>query len=180
MKNPCKPIGLGCNNYQLAVSIGNRPELPEYQSMTGIHPVSSGEITNIGLQCGNGWRKVFNVYAKLVFGLADQQFNRVEQCTSWQEYRDAKLLQAASRTALIFGAPSSTTIKSAHKSVEIICGKTHANNLIDNQLIDSQFEWLDSEFAINRHSRCIVCPYFDYRQLSNIKIERLIGLIRSF
>jgi hypothetical protein len=38
---------------------------------------------------------------------------------------------------------------------------------------------LDNDFAINRSLKIIVCPYFDYRQLSNIKIERLAELIVS-
>jgi len=168
--------GLGCKNYRLAVSIGNRPELPEYQTLNGIQPVSKGEIANIGLQCGNGWRKVFNVYAKLIFGLADAQYDLVANCRSWQEYRDNLLLHPNSQTALIFGAAAARPISNR---VHIICGKTHANQLTESKLIDNQFNWLDSEFAVDKHNRSIICPYFDYRQLSNIKIERLIELIRS-
>ncbi|MEP1742517.1 MAG: hypothetical protein ABJI60_19805 [Kangiellaceae bacterium] len=170
------PIGLGSENYQIAVAIGNRPELPEYQVLNSIQPVSKCEIANIGLQCGNGWRKVFNVYAKLIFSLANAQYDLVADCRSWQEYRDNLLLQPNSQTALIFGAAAARPISNR---VHIICGKTHANQLIESKQIDNQFNWLDSEFAVDKHNRSIICPYFDYRQLSNIKIERLIELIRS-
>ena len=176
MTQPHTAIGLGCQNYQLAVFIGNRPEMPEYQELDSIQPVSKGEITNIGLQCGNGWRKVFNVYAKLVFSLADKEFDWVGNYQSWQAYRDSLLLQPESRTALIFGAARTTPQSSV---VNIICGKTHAVNLMESNQIDKQFQWLDSEFAVNHLSRSIICPYFDYRQLSNVKIDRLVALIRN-
>jgi hypothetical protein len=37
--------------------------------------------------------------------------------------------------------------------------------------------WLDDEFAIDKEHNLIVCPYFDYRQLSNNKIIRSIAII---
>lgn len=169
-------VGLGVQNYRLALSIGNRPNMPVYKNLCSIQPVASGEIKNIGLQCGNGWRKVFNVYAKLVFSLADDKFDLVGDCENWQAYRDNLLLQPESRTALIFGA---TTATSQPDRIHIICGKTHAANLMETNQIDKQFEWFDSEFAVNPFDRSIICPYFDYRQLSNVKIDRLVTLIRN-
>jgi hypothetical protein len=38
---------------------------------------------------------------------------------------------------------------------------------------------LDNDFVIWPTKKLIICPYFDYRQLSNVKIERLVELIRS-
>ncbi len=179
-------MGLGCCNYQLGVVIGNRPEIEEYQDLTNIQPVSNGEIANIGLQCGNGWRKVFNVYAKLLFCLAEADrtanldislnLSLVRDFKNWQDYRESLLLQKSSQTALIFGE---VTISPKANQIHILSGKTHAKNLIAKQLVDPQFDWLDSEFAVNRAARSIICPYFDYRQLSNIKIERLVKLISS-
>jgi len=36
---------------------------------------------------------------------------------------------------------------------------------------------VDNDFSVNREQRIIVAPYFDYRQLSNKKLEVLMGLI---
>ena len=37
-------------------------------------------------------------------------------------------------------------------------------------------KWLDSRFAIN-DAGMIVCPYFDYRQLSDERIRYLVSLL---
>jgi hypothetical protein len=63
--------------------------------------------------------------------------------------------------------------------VHIICGKGHAKALINSGKLVDNLVWLDDEFAIDRENKLIVCPYFDYRQLSNIKIERLAYLLQS-
>ena len=52
----------------------------------------------------------------------------------------------------------------------------------DQVLVDANAKgliltWLDNDFAINPDIGLIVCPYFDYRQLSNIKIESLAELM---
>jgi hypothetical protein len=64
--------GLGDQYAQFNVYIANIPAFSEYSSLGCIKPLSSGEIHAIGLACGNGWRKVFNVYAKLLFALNDE------------------------------------------------------------------------------------------------------------
>jgi len=58
-------------------------------------------------------------------------------------------------------------------------GRTYAKSLVNSQLLTAPLTWLDDEFAINKEARVIVCPYFDYRQLSNIKIVRLAQLMKS-
>lgn len=55
-------------------------------------------------------------------------------------------------------------------------GRTYARALVNSGRLDVPLTWLDHEFAINAASRVIVCPYFDYRQLSNLKIDRLAAL----
>ena len=40
-----------------------------------------------------------------------------------------------------------------------------------------KLQWLDNDFAIDVKNNLIVCPYFDYRQLTNEKIQRLAGLL---
>ena len=39
--------------------------------------------------------------------------------------------------------------------------------------------WLNEHFAISEQHKLIVCPYLDYRQLSNARIEQLIGLVQQ-
>lgn len=174
-------IGFGSQDYQIAVYIANRPPIYEYQQLAQLTPLTTGEITSIGQQCGNGWRKVFNVYAKLLYALDKEQFSFTTFASTWQQYRDSFLLQTDSKTSLLFSAPQLKTIKnnSNQKAVHIIMGKTHAKALLSKGLLDVELSWLDNEFAINRAQRVIVCPYFDYRQLSNVKIERLAELIKG-
>jgi hypothetical protein len=54
-------------------------------------------------------------------------------------------------------------------------GKSFSEGILEGTAL----EWLDKDFAVNRAQNIIVCPYFDYRQLSNIKIQSLAELIIS-
>jgi len=174
-------IGFGSDDYQIAVYIANRPPIYEYQQLEQLTALTTGEITYIGQHCGNGWRKVFNVYAKLLYALDKEQFNFATFASTWQQYRDDFLLQTHSKTSLLFSAPQLKPIKhnANQKAVHIIMGKTHAKSLLSTGELDVELIWLDNEFAINRSQRVIVCPYFDYRQLSNVKIDRLAELIKG-
>ena len=174
-------IGFGTADYQIAVYIANRPPIYEYQQLDQLTALTTGEITHIGQHCGNGWRKVFNVYAKLLYALDKEQFNFASFAPTWQQYRDDFLLQPHSKTSLLFSAPQLKPIphNANQKAVHIIIGKTYAKSLLSTGLLDIELIWLNSEFAINRSERVIVCPYFDYRQLSNVKIECLAELIKG-
>ena len=176
-----RDIGFGSEEYEVAVYIANRPPIYEYQQLEQLTPLTTGEITSIGQQCGNGWRKVFNVYAKLLYALDKEQFSFTNFDSTWQQYRDRFLLQTDSKTSLLFSAPQLKTIKSNsnQKAVHIIMGKTHAKALLSTGALNVELSWLDNEFAINCSQRVIVCPYFDYRQLSNVKIEKLAELIKG-
>lgn len=169
-------FGLGDQFAQFNVYIANLPMFSEYSSLTCMKPLSTGEIHAIGQASGNGWRKVFNVYAKLLFALNAENIVSLQGAKSWQHFRDHVLLQGLSNTRLLFSAPHLDNIKDPNNNaVHIIMGKTYANSLnLPHQLI-----WLDYDFAIDTHSKLLVCPYFDYRQLSNIKIMRLVELIKK-
>ena len=169
-------IGLGDVNFKLAAYIENRPAFMGLAQLQSCQPLVDGEIAAIGQACGNGWRKVFNVYAKLIDSLPLTAFNLGQQQTSWQAYRDEFLLQSGSQTALLFSPP---VIDPKRQQYHLIMGRTYAKKLVNQELISSPLTWLDNEFAINRHDKFIVCPYFDYRQLSNTKITHLSGLIQS-
>ncbi|MFB0981490.1 MAG: hypothetical protein QMC62_11320 [Alteromonadaceae bacterium] len=169
-------IGLGCTDFTIAVYIANKPNMLEYQQLTHISPLTLGEINAINQACGNGWRKIFNVYAKLLYALDKHNFLYSEFAPTWQKYRDSFLLQPRSQTALLFSPPLiSTTTKSLH----IIGGKTYAKQLLATGQLIANFVWLDDEFAIDKAQNLVVCPYFDYRQLSNSKIEKLSYLLKE-
>lgn len=172
--------GLGDTKALLNVYIANIPTFDFGAKGQSMHPLEEGDIYACGQACGNGWRKVFNVYAKLVYAAALPTLG-AKTFDSWQEYRDKKLLQVGSSTSLHFRPPAQISAKHDQQtqldssSIHIVMGRTYAKTLdLGDQLV-----WLDEEFAINKERGIIVCPYFDYRQLSNIKIVRLVGLIEQ-
>ena len=169
-------IGLGCRKFNIAVYLANTPAMPEYNHLNNVHALANGDIAHIGMTCGNGWRKVFNVYSKLLYELDPICFSYQLLAPTWQAYRDGFLLHKDSGTALLFSPP---LLNQCNECIHIISGKTYAKELINNGCILTSLIWLDEHFAIDSVNRVIVCPYFDYRQLSNIKIERLAKLIKT-
>ncbi|WOH38666.1 hypothetical protein RI844_05465 [Thalassotalea fonticola] len=175
-KNIKPSAGFGNESARIKVYIDNRPPLEQYQQLSKVVPIQAGEILEIGRLTGNHWRKIFNVYAKLCFELSPSSFN------TWQVLRDQQLLQKGSQQALLFNQTSfhQYTKQSSADDIHIIMGRTFASSLINNNQFSADLLWLNEEFAINKTFRLIVCPYFDYRQLSNIKISYLVTLINSF
>ncbi len=171
-------IGFGCTHFTFAVYIENPPIMSEYNNLIGIQPLQSGEINLINQACGNGWRKVFNVYAKLLFALNTQFFEFTNVAPTWQQYRDTLLLQQGSKTALLFSPPKLMTA-ATDNIIHIVCGRTYAKKMLNNKVLMAELKWLNEEFAIDINNKVIVCPYFDYRQLSNQKIEQLSEMITS-
>jgi hypothetical protein len=159
-------IGIGDSHCKLAIYIGNRPPLKEYLERKTLVPATNGELTRIANETGNHWRKIFNIYAKLGYMLDPKSF------PTWQIYRDNFLLTEGSQQALLF---NNTLIPEASGGISIICGKTHAMTIV----IERSLQWIDNDFAVDLSRRLIVTPYFDYRQLSNVKLEKLVGQICS-
>lgn len=190
--------GLGANQARVNVYIGNRPNYQNFPIIDQLQALNDGDIEAINRECGNGWRKVFNVYAKLIFAWrsADATLNAQltgAKCQSWQAYRDHFLLQELSQTALIF-PPLEINSQSVPVHVDprhngnegvasfhIIMGRNYAKSMLADTANAQtlNLHWLDQEFAIDCKARTVVCPYFDYRQLSNIKIIRLVELLMS-
>lgn len=174
-----KHIGFGVSNAKIRIYIENIPPLPEYEELTSIHPLEVEDIHRIGQLTGNHWRKIFNVFAKILYEYNTLNF------TSWQSLRDEYLLQKHSNECLIFSPVYFDEIKSnkensndehkESKTISIIMGKTYAKKLA----IAEKCYWLSESFAINEGKNLIICPYFDYRQLSNIKITQLVQLIKQ-
>ncbi|MDD1783717.1 hypothetical protein LRP49_21295 [Enterovibrio sp. ZSDZ35] len=144
---------------------------PEFGSTTSLR---IGDIKSLGDLGGNGWRKVFNVYAKLLFDLPKSSQWHPQNLTTWQRFRDETLLQSHSATALHFGSVSEGQFE-GNQVIHIIAGRTHATKLG----IAEQCVWLDHEFAKHPNKPILICPYFDYRQLSNVKIQHLATLITA-
>lgn len=167
-------IGLGDHSFDVAVYVTKAPPMPYFETLQQLTPMDNGQINSINQHCGNGWRKVFNVYAKVLFALPSEYYSFAKQAVNWQAYRDELLLQRQSGTALLFSAPELTEHKN---QLHIIAGRTHAKALLQQGKLNAQFDWLDDEFAIDIANNIIVCPYFDYRQLSNSKIARLSELV---
>ena len=167
MQTPTRTIGLGINNAQLSIYIENIPPLKQYLSLQTITALHSHDIYNIGQQTGNHWRKIFNVYAKLIFEIGFCQHD------TWQNFRDRQLLQDHSNESLIFSPPNFDKLNPA--KIHIIMGRTYAKKLD----IDTRCFWLSKDFAINEGKNLIISPYFDYRQLSNIKVIHLAKLIKK-
>ena len=148
-------IGFGDSNFNFAVYIANKPSMSEYLDLLAVSPLSLGEINVINQSCGNGWRKVFNVYAKLLYALNEQIFDFSKKAPTWQDYRDNYLLQTDSKTALLFSSPELIQNKDI---VHIICGKGHAKTLINTGKLIDNLVWLDDDFAIDHKNKLIVCP----------------------
>lgn len=163
-------IGFGACDAPIKIYIANRPQLDDYPRTKELRGLAAGEIAHIAKNTSNHWRKVFNVYAKFLFDWhLLQGINDLP--STWQEYREQELFQAHSQEALLFSSPA---LDKPNADIHIIAGKTYAASLKLPSLI-----WLDAHFAINSEHRLIVAPYPDYRQLSNVRIARLIELMRE-
>lgn len=157
--------GVGDVNAHFRVYLAAPPAMDAYQQFTGIQPLQPGDIDQIYRHCGNGWRKIFNVYAKLLFALSPAHFTFPSAATSWQQYRDQQLLQTSSDTALCFSAPK----LDADGVFHLIAGRTLAKHLLAQGLA-ADLVWLSPEFALDPSRKVLVTPFFDYRQLNNEKI----------
>jgi len=175
-------VGIGSPHSALAVYIGNRPPLPEFESLEILIPLYEGCVANIVEQTGNHWRKIFNVYAKLGFALSQRNDQGLALSdggqTSWQGYRDQMLLRDKSGLSLLFSQPDfSISELTIAKQVHIISGKKHADTLNVAALPDLME--VGEDFVVSRACKVIVTPYFDYRQLSNKKLDKLVEIVCS-
>jgi hypothetical protein len=165
-------VGLGGasdKSCDIALYIANRPMFDYYPALNYLQPLQQGEVAFIVAHTSNHWRKVFNVYAKFMVELKGEK-----ACGgSWQCYRDNTLLQSHGHELLLFSPPDISTVET-NRTVHIIAGKTYAQSL----QLPFSLDWQDAYFAINKEHRVIVCPYLDYRQLSNERITRLVSYVR--
>lgn len=166
--------GFGNPNGAIHVYIQNRPQFFVPGAEEGVVGVNGEIIQQINTSCGNGWRKVFNVYAKWVFDLyqqlpAHQTLLARQDCVTWQQYRERELLTYSGDTALLF-SPLAT-----QAPVNIVMGRTYAKSL---GLTDAA-QWIQHDFGVIERQQIIITPYFDYRQLTNEKITFLTSLVKT-
>lgn len=157
-------VGFGDHNANFRVYVAAPPPMPAYQHLCSIIPLQASDLHQIYLECGNGWRKIFNVYAKLLFTLPVEQFAFQSKAASWQQFRDEQLLQKHGNNALCFDAPTLV-----HSGFHLIAGRTLAKQL-SSQGLNAELHWLNAEFAVDPTQKLLVTPFFDYRQLNNEKI----------
>lgn len=163
--SPNTLVGLGDAEAQLLVFAPHRPPLEPYLSLNHLRPLVPGELAALVSATGNHWRKIFNLYAKLLHQLKPQH-------RRWQDCRDQRLLQTGSGCALLFSPPpiASST------AWQLVMGKAYAQSCAVDQLADLRnelgFRWSPSQ-------RLILTPYFDYRALSNARLGDLYQLIDS-
>ncbi len=170
--------GFGDVNARFRVYLAAPPAMEAYQQLSGIQPLQAGDIDQIYRHCGNGWRKIFNVYAKLLFALPPTQFPFANLASSWQQFRDERLLQNTSNTALWFSSPQ---LGKDDRLLHLIAGRTLAKQLLA-QGLQAELHWLSPEFAVDPARKLLVTPFFDYRQLNNEKIAvsaRLLQLLAT-
>lgn len=165
-------VGLGDPQATLQVYLANRPSLEPFAYPGDVMPLAGGDIAQINSHEGNHWRKIFNVFAKFLYEL---KFTGTEDFSRWQDYRDTLMLQPGSQVALCYGVPCYGAPGSeAPASQIILMGKQFAEEC--GFFKTNGAKWLDSRFAIN-DAGVIVCPYFDYRQLSDERIRYLVSLL---
>ena len=150
---------------KLAVYLANRPPLPQYDALKEYRPMSAGEIGFIAYETGNHWRKIFNVYAKLAFQLDAQGYD------TWQSLRDESLLQVSSPYGLFFNAPSIDD----SGFIQLVLGKTYAASLD----LAAPIHWVEDYIGRIASTSLWIVPYFDYRQLSDLKLKTLCELLKS-
>ncbi|CAM4129650.1 DUF6942 family protein [Pseudoalteromonas byunsanensis] len=167
--------GFGASSGLIAIYIEHCPPMLEYKNLTEVQPLSLGEVAMINQASGNGWRKIFNVYAKILGQLEHSDHNYTNY-DSWQSYRDECLLQSHSQEALLFSVPD---LSANQYRYHVIAGRTYAKRLFRDHIFTNSLVWLDEEFAVDNNHRVVVCPFLDYRQLSNIKINKLCDILRG-
>ena len=170
-------VGLGDPQATLRVYLANKPSLEPFAYPGEILPLADGDIAQINSHEGNHWRKIFNVFAKFLYEL---KFNGTDDFSRWQDYRDVRMLQPGSGVALCYGPPAllevDITALDSTSSRVILMGKQFAEEC--GFFKTDGAKWPDSRFAMNDNG-VIVCPYFDYRQLSDERIRYLVSLIKN-
>ena len=159
--------GFGSLEPKWVLYIENRPPLPEYEH-DNFRLLGNGEAAEVIAQTSNHWRKVFSIMAKISFALFETN------CNTWQEYRDTKLLTEHGFEAISY-LPFNKGEARAYFS--IVCGFTYAGTQLDlDSLIPHQTH---AKLLLVPGQKCLVTPYFDWRQLNNELLEKVIDIMKG-
>ena len=158
-------IGIGVEQPKLVLYIQNRPPLEYFTDLNSYRSANKNEICDIIDQCGNHWRKIFSIFAKLAFATTHHE------CNSWQEYRDNILLTQNGHEAIIFQNKLQVFPCEAH---HLICGKTFFDEF---NFDENEFHNLDENEKVKHREKILQTPYFDYRQFNNALVEKVVNHI---
>ncbi len=160
-------IGIGDPNAWIYIHCPHRPPLAEYEQRTTLLPAEPQELETLVAHTDNHWRKIINLYAKLM-----HELNATH--AQWQHYRDNQLLQAHSGTALMFSMP-----ETAQNRLTLVMGQAFATQCGISEARFPDLKLWQDNFRYSLSHRLILTPYFDYRQLSNKALKELAGLIKT-
>lgn len=157
-------IGFGTLQPNWVLHIANRPELDCFQHDI-YRQLQPGEAADIIKQTSNHWRKVFSIMAKISFALFETN------CTTWQQYRDTKLLTGEGFEAISFEPYK----PDSNAKLSVICGFTYAETQVQLETLIPHIEQPKILMAVSKD--CLVTPYFDWRQLNNEILAHLTSLM---
>ena len=132
-----------------------------------IIPICYPDIEKINTDNGNGWRKIFNVYAKLLFEINPLKFK------SWQDLRNDFLLQSHCNHQLVLNPDSIPSLN--NNTLQILMGKTFALTHYN----ETQIDWIEPHIAKVKDENVFITPYFDYRQFNNEKIKNFAKIVKT-
>ncbi|MEX1215631.1 hypothetical protein [Saccharospirillum sp.] len=158
--------GFGDPSPLLVVCAPHRPPSVELEYSKSISPLSGDDLHQLIQAGGNHWRKIFNLYAKLLHGLLPLE-------PDWKSCREQRLLRSGAACALVF--EQLWTPKPGQLC--LVMGQTYGRSL--GWLASDQVLPAEHPFVQHPEQTVIVTPYFDYRQLSNARLAILVNQIRS-
>ncbi|MDB2385987.1 hypothetical protein N9W21_01415 [Shewanella sp.] len=141
---------IGVQNAHSCFYLPTSPQYPDHW-----HYQNDMAVTQLIELNGNHWRKILTIMAKIMVNGED-----------WRHYRDIDLLKKHEQ--IVIGASLLSTTAQVH----FICGQQSAQQLpIDLK----HFMPLDQTSTLFKHCAHAIylCPYLDYRQFSNLKINTL-------
>lgn len=149
---------------KLILYTATRPPMARFADCESLS-LASGEVCEIIAECGNHWRKIFSIFAKLSFALVEHD------CKTWQEYRDLVLLTEQGSELIVF---EHHLVEAPADAIHFISGQKHFAEFDLND-----FSPLDDDAKVLENGQILQTPYFDYRQLNNALIEQLVAYCQS-
>lgn len=155
------------DKYLLQLYIPHRPTMAEYENLQDIQPINNGDIDKIIIACGNHWRKIFVIFAKIASAIDDREL-------SWKTYLAEHLLQDSGSERLVFCEDLQFLDKEPASVIHIFSGKYCGDTAGHIQ----QCSEIAPGFFQNEKGQIFITPYFDYRQFSNAKIDFFITQLK--